>query len=155
MLPFFLIADPLLAPTPLPVVAAPMPRGVDNIFGFQQFALEQEVPPELAPDGEVPDVYHVYGEDVRLGDRRVRVYLTFYKGKLATIELQPADTGELADLRADLIGMYGRPTRQGPLKTTWEGKLARMTWVQIFGATVVTLSSIKLEDEMKKAGSRN
>jgi hypothetical protein len=125
---------------------------VDNVFGFQEFLLEQDLPPELAPDGDVPEVYHVYGPDVRLEERRVRVYLTFYKGKLATIELQPVDQGDLADLKANLVGIYGKPTRQGPLKTVWEGKQAHLTWVQIFGATIVTLSSRKLEGEMRKAG---
>jgi hypothetical protein len=152
VLPFVLIAD-IQASGPPPVVAAAMPRSVDAVFGFQQYWLETPPPPELAPDGEIPDVFHVYGEDVRLGDRRVRVYLTYFKGSLASIELQPVDQGELGDLRADLVGMYGKPTRQGPLKTVWEGKTARLTWVQIYGATVVTLSSLKLEAEMKKAGA--
>ncbi|MDB5099906.1 MAG: hypothetical protein JWM80_4327 [Cyanobacteria bacterium RYN_339] len=152
VLPFVMLAE-MLVPGPPAIVAAAVPRSVDGLFGFQQYWLESPPPPELAPEGEMPDVYHVYAEDVRLGERRVRIYLTYFKGLLASIELQPVEHGELADLRADLVGMYGKPTRSGTLKTVWEGKLARMTWVQIFGATIVTLNSVKLEGDMKKAGA--
>ena len=100
------------------------------------------------PAATAAHVDHAYVEDVKLGKRRLRVYVTLYRGLIEKIELQPIDSDSLPDLFADLVRMYGRPTHHAALITSWEGKRARLTWTQFYGATIVTLTSRRLEREM-------
>lgn len=126
---------------------------VDEVFGFQELQLE-EVPPE--PVQAVPDplnsrenVERAYVEDVQLGKRRLKVYVVLYKGLVESIALEPVDSGDLSDLMVDLEHLYGKPTRRVALQTVWEGKKAHLTWTQLYGAVVITLTSRKLERELK------
>jgi hypothetical protein len=134
-----------------PVHRSP-PPDVDSVFGFQE--LELEAPPVDAvasiadPSATAAFVDHAYVEDVLLGKRRLRVYVTLYKGLVESIELQPADSDDMADLQDDLIKLYGRPTRRTAFETRWEGRRAVLVWTHLYGATIVTLTSRRLAREM-------
>jgi hypothetical protein len=136
-----------------PTHKSPAPD-VDSVFGFQE--LQLEAPPIDAfesvadPAATAAFVDHAYVEDVSLGKRRLRVYVTLYKGLIEAIELQPADTDEMSDLFADLVRLYGRPTRHTALETRWEGRKADLVWTHFYGATIVTLTSRRLARAMRK-----